>query len=341
MRLGPFSEPQWRHDIERADGENHKRESDVEIGAGRLVFTDDATGTRYEIYIEYGAICVRDLDGNKVSSSADIRQAEAVVLEQYGDVVSVAAKGKNLNKFGRTENADAGIITSVSELQGTEVHETFVSTDLIDSIVSDNAGDTMTVAIEGHTIDGSGNFTFVSQTATLNGQTPVTLGTAMARCQRVYIDDSGTFDSPQASTFAGNIAVYDSSASGVTAGVVNTASATKMYVTAGRSQSQKCAMATASDEYWFITESIFSLTGGGPAADVDFYLEVRDIENGGVWRPFGAEVSLEAGALTSGPIYYSPYLIVPKNHDMRTCVISSANNSEVSADINGYLAGVQ
>ena len=43
------------------------------------------------------------------------------------------------------------------EFQGTVVNETFVSTNLIDSVVSSNGADTQTVQIEGHTICALGD----------------------------------------------------------------------------------------------------------------------------------------------------------------------------------------
>lgn len=338
-----LNEVERNRQIEAADRENHKRNRDVEIGEGRLILTDESTGRRYQIFMDYGALTVREVGGNEVSSDFDIRQAEAVVLSTYGDTVSVAAKGKNLNKFGRTLNADADVRTTVALFQGSEVNETFVSTNLIDSIVSDAAADTsLTYTIEGHTIDGSGNLTFVSQDATTNasdGRTEVTLTTPLARAARMYLKNSGTFNSPQTAA-TGNIYVYDNT-DGITAGVPNTAAATKLMLSAGATQSSKCATSISSTDYWFISGAEFSITGGGPASEVEFQLEIRDVANGGVWRPIGLEESLEAGAQVSGQVSFRPFLIVPKNHDVRMIAVSNANNTEVTADIQGYLAAVQ
>ena len=141
----------------------------------------------------------------------NIAEAINFIFNEYGDNVSVVEKAKPLNKFGRNLSV-ATAFETVSEFQGSEINETFVSTDLIDSISSSNSADqSKTVTIEGHTIDGSGNLTFVSQDATTDasdGQTKVTLTTPLARANRLYIKNSGTFNSPQ-TALAGTLFVYD------------------------------------------------------------------------------------------------------------------------------------
>lgn len=302
----------------------------------------------YPVRRAAGSLFERQLNANFTSLDAriaaletgtQIAQAERVVLSTYGDTVSVATKAKNLNKFGRSANVDTGQECVISEFQGaTQYEETFVYDNLIDRVSSSNAGDTQAITIEGHTINTStGDLTFVVQNVTLNGQTPVSLPTPLARCSRLYIRNSGTLGTPQA-VFAGNIHVFDNSATSVTAGVPGTPAATKMYVTAGRTQSQKCQTTTSSVDYWFLTEAEFSITGGSPTAKVEFQIEFRDAANGGQWRPLGPEISLETGAQTAKQIEFSPYLIVPKNHDVRALALSTANNTAVTAEIQGLLA---
>ena len=89
--------------------------------------------------------------------------AERSVAVTYGDRVSVYEKGKAITKFG-TNSTVGTTYETVAQLQSTESNETFVTTNIIDSIVSSSASDTtQTITIEGHTIDGSGNLTFVSK----------------------------------------------------------------------------------------------------------------------------------------------------------------------------------
>ena len=47
--------------LEQADNENHKRNRDIEVGAGRLILTDDITNARFEVYVSSGSIGVRAL----------------------------------------------------------------------------------------------------------------------------------------------------------------------------------------------------------------------------------------------------------------------------------------
>ena len=272
-------------------------------------------------------------------ANMDITQAENVVFSTYGDKVSVEQKAKNLNKFGRNGNVDSGQSCTIQEFQGaTQYEETFVFDNLIDEVTSSSGSDTQSITIEGHTVNTStGDLTFVVQTLTLTGQTPATLTTPLARCTRLYINDSGTLGSPQAA-FVGNIHVYDSSATTVTSGVPNTATATKMYVTAGRTQSQKCATSTSSQDYWFISELEVSITGGSPTSKVEFQLELRDVKNGGNWRPVGPELSLETGAQVAKQVEAKPFFIIPSNHDVRLVCNSNANNVAVTGEIQGYLA---
>jgi hypothetical protein len=45
-----------RDALRRADAENHKQGRDVELGKGRLILTDEATGARYALTVTGGAV---------------------------------------------------------------------------------------------------------------------------------------------------------------------------------------------------------------------------------------------------------------------------------------------
>jgi hypothetical protein len=273
------------------------------------------------------------------SSSFDIAQAERVVLSIYGDTVSVKAKAKNLNKFGTNSSASTTYET-VAQLQGSELNETFVTTNSIDSVVSSSASDTtQTINIEGHTIDGSGNLTFVVQDAVLNGQTEVTLTTPLARANRMAVKRTGTFGWTPAA-LVGTVSVYDNAA-GITAGVPNTAAATKILLSPGATQSDKCQTAISATDYWFITEFTAGVgSSGGPANRVTFQLEVRDVPNGGAWRPIGREIVVRSDQ-NGARFDFAPFAIVPKNHDVRVRAKTDSSSAEVFAEMQGYLAAVQ
>lgn len=274
-----------------------------------------------------------------VSLALDTGLALAIneVFNLYGDVISVSQRAQNLLKFGRTPNADNGVRTTVAEFGsvGSEnVNETFVSTNIIDEISSSSGSDTGVVVVEGHTIDGSGNLTFIEQDVTLDGQTPVALGTPLARASRLYVKD-GTFASP-ASDLVGNIYVYDSSATTVVSGVPQTNAAVKLRIVAGRNQSDKAATSIASSDYLIVTNMAFSMTRTvGSAVSVDFEVEHRHL--GGVWRPFGAVVDVDREApYVNVPLF--PYRVIQPNSDLRVVATSNTNSTEVTAFIEGVLA---
>lgn len=273
----------------------------------------------------------------------DTEFIEQLIAGQLGYRVDFQSKRKTLSKFGRNPDVAAAAWETVAEQQGSEINETFVSTNIIDSISSDDQSNDvgLIVTIEGHTIDASGNLTFVTQTATLDGtdaRTEVTLTTPLARATRAYIGASGTFDSPQAVP-TGNIYIYDNTG-GQSLGVPSTAAGTKLMIVAGATQSEKCATTISQDDVWVITE--FSCAIGdtvGNAALVTVRMETLDVANGGVWRPLGREFTLWADQPgISRPM--NPPLIVPANHDFRVRAIADANTAEVYAEARGYLARV-
>lgn len=126
----------------------------------------------------------------------NIVRAEDSIFKSFGDRVSAAAKGKSLNKYGI---ATVGTTPrTVMGLQGSEINETFLTTNGITHAVSTNAGDVgKRCIIEGNTIDAFGNLTVVVQTVILNGTTPVALEYPLARANRAILPGTGTFgDTP-------------------------------------------------------------------------------------------------------------------------------------------------
>lgn len=278
----------------------------------------------------------------RVFEVSEIALAERAIKISYGDVVSVWEKGKPLNKFG-TNSTVGNAFETVAQFQGTTDNETYVSTNLIDSISSsDQSNDVgITFTLEGHTIDANGNLTFSVQDVTLDGtdaRTKVTLATPLARANRIYVKDSGVFNSPQAVP-TGTIYVYDDT-DGVTLGVPNTDSATKVLILPGEVQTQKCATSISSSDYWIITAVVAGIgASGGNAARVQIRLEIRDVANGGTWRPLGRDIVIVVGQ-NGVQQEEHPYLIVPKNHDVRVLAKTDANTAAVFAEITGYLAKV-
>jgi len=260
-------------------------------------------------------------------SNADLefrlRQAVNEIKVQDGVDISVRDKSKSLIKFGR--NNDVGTTEETVWAQGGK--ETYATDNDIDSISSSNAGDAQSVVIEGHTLSGS-DLTFVVQTATLNGQTPVTLSTPLYRATRVYNDDS--------TDFAGDIYVFESGGT-VTAGVPQTATDIHLKVLAGDdNQSLKCATSLSSQDYWLLTGAYIGVNRQNTRS-VDFRIKVRRF--GKVFRTI---VPPLAASNESGTRFvpFDPVIIVRPNSDVRIDATSSGTATGVSAGLQGYLANV-
>lgn len=272
-----------------------------------------------------GSIKVKDADGTtqyyEVTGAGDstnpfqpvipdyrLQHAVKNIFDNYGDTVDIWEKGKPLIKFGKNDNLSVGITHTVW-LEGG--NENYLSANEIDRVVSTNAGDTQTITIEGHTISGS-DFTFVTQNLTLNGTTDVNLTTNLARASRMYNTDS--------TDFAGTITVFKNGADN--------------YLNSGTgNQSEKCATTMSSQDYWIIT-GVMGCVNRNNTAKVDFELQIR--ESGGVFR-----TRYEfTGADDSGVEFVNldPYIIAPKNSDIRVVATASASSTQVTAAIHGYLA---
>ena len=226
--------------------------------------------------------------------------------------VDIWEKGRELIKYGRNDDLDSGTTEQIW-LQGGI--ETIPSTNAINELVSTDAGDTQNVAIEGHTVDGSGNLTFVFQTATLNGTTPVTLSTALRDATRLYNNDS--------TDFIGTISVSDGSTNYLTTDGDN-------------NQSLKCAASMGSDTYWIITKITASVKRANSAV-VDFQLQTR--EKGKVWRTrYSFSVSRDAGTFQ---VDLDPFIIMKPSSDMRVVGTSNAANTVAESAVHGYMALIQ
>lgn len=269
-----------------------------------------------------------------------VASAIEAIYGSYGDIVSVHEKKKLLNKFGRTENADSGVVTTVGRFQGTEVNETFATTNSVDRFVSTSTNDTGIYTVEGHYFDGSNDLIFATQDVTANGQTPVALGTSLCRANRMY-PKLGTFGSPSEDP-EGVLSVYDSTiATSAPSGVPSDATATKLVLdgTTSRNQTEKCASSVSSTDYFIVTEIYAAVTRTGPQnAKVDIELEYR--QKGGIFRPLGLELNIDQAA--NGFIHdeMNPPLIIPKNSDFRLVAVSNTDNTIVVGYVNGWLAKI-
>lgn len=259
------------------------------------------------------------------------------IFAREGYRVSPVSKAKGLDKFG--SNATVGTsFETVAQWQGTVANETFVSTNLIDAAVSSSASDTQTITIEGHTINGSGELTFVVQNVTLTGQTPVALSTPLARATRAFVANSGTFDTTPPA-MVGVLSVYDDT-DGATSGVPNTDAAVKLTIQAGEAQSQKAATSISHTDVWILTYLSAAVgNAGGSATRITIRVERRDVVNGGAWRPVGRNIVIRADG-SGRTILYDPCRYIPRSHDVRVLAKSDSNTAAIEVELGGYLAEI-
>lgn len=251
-------------------------------------------------------------------------QAEREIYRQYGDKVSIDYKAKSLVKFGKSGNLIADTLSTVWTVGG---NETYVTDNTIEYISSSSALDTQEITLECHTVSGTGvnsQFTFLTQTVTLNGQNPVALPTPVARVSHAY-NSNGT-------ELVGRVTVYENAT--LSGGVPTDASKIHIDIPAGSQGALKGATTFSNSDYYILTGGFGSVSKKQDAS-ADFYLEVRTA--GGVFIQTAA-ISASSG----GPwnVELDPAVIIPKNADVRITADASANNTVVFGVFKGYLAKV-
>lgn len=257
-----------------------------------------------------------------------IRHALRVIQEEYGITASVDLKNKDLFKFGRNEAVGTAIST-IMTLAGSEVHETYVASDLITHFASGDAGDTsIPITVEGHTLSG-GNLTFVSQNVTTDassGRTKTALTTPLARITRAFITGSTTPAGPI--YFAQDVTFTD--------GVPQTNSAIHLTIPAGETQSQKASTSISSTDFWLVSSLEIEVLEK-TASFASMRIESRTIGN--VFRPKTNWISAAAGG-GGRTVPFDPFIIIPSNSDVRLVAQANTASIDVSGAIQGYLAQV-
>lgn len=245
-----------------------------------------------------------------------VEEAVRNVYENFG--VSVRPKAKSLLKFGNNSAVD----TSLETIWSVGGDETYVSSNTIAYVSSSSSSDTGTYALEYHTVDGDGNFTFGVQTGTLAGQTKTAISIPCARTSRIYATDNNNW--------VGDIYVYEDDT--VTGGVPDTASKIHIKGEAGRNQSYKLASTLSKDDFYFVCGGFLGVKEK-TAAFVDAELEVRT--KGSVFRP---GVTLTASNSSGQFVQFRPFVIVPANADFRGRAEANTTGVDVTAWVNGVLA---
>ena len=256
---------------------------------------------------------------------ARLVQAEREIHAFLGDEVSIDNKAKTLLKFGKSAPLVKDVRETVWTIGG---NETYVDDNLITHVVSSSASDVHELYLECHTVSGTGEdqkFTFLVQTVTLNGQTPVELPVPVARVSLMR-NNNGT-------EFVGQIAAYEGT-SAVVGGVPSDITKVHDRIEAGFQNSFKGATTFSDGDYYILTGGFGSVSAKLDGS-ADFYLEVR--QAGKVFTQ-GAAISGSRGGQWS--VDLDPAVIIPKNADVRVSVISTVNGIVVFGSFQGYLAKV-
>jgi hypothetical protein len=256
-----------------------------------------------------------------MSISNDIRYIE----QQYGHRVTLDAKP--FTKFG--ENPSVGTAeATIMEFLGSEVSETFATGNTIDKLVTDDAGFTGDVYVEGHTLVG-GNKVFMSQTLTMTGQTAATLSTPLHRITRLQNVSGSNLAS------AKKIYGFESSGVTVTSGVPQTNSAVHIILSAAEEQSLKAATSVSGTQYFICTNidgAMNKKTQGG--AVIRF--KVR--ESSSVFQ-----TKYKRGVNSLGPdldkSFAIPLIITPNSDIVMTAEADSS--APVQSSFSGYFATIQ
>ena len=312
---------------------SNKDTDDLSEGSTNLYHTSERVDDRVSnllvagdnISLTYDDLANTLTIGNTLSGSL-LDHAKDVISQSYSHTVSFSQKGKDLLKFGRNPNVG----TSKSTIWYTgqdDNNETYLgmNTNSIDSISSSSSSDTEVVRIEGHTESGDDK-TFVIQTATLNGQNRVALTTALNRITRISHNNDSSTD------LVGEIYGYENT--GLSSG--KPTDTTKIHITipSGENQSQKASTSLSSVDYWVVSSITANYLEKSGTNIAEVTIEVR--ESGGVFKPIIAPVVISTGV--SKEITFEPYVIIKPNSDVRLTAVASANNQEISGEINGFLA---
>jgi hypothetical protein len=236
------------------------------------------------------------------------------IFQTYGDRVIV--NRKSLSKFGRNESVGTSE-EDITTLGGTE---NYLSSNGIDTISSDNAGDTGTVSLEGVTISGN-ILTFSTQTATLDGQNKVTLTTPIRSCTRMR------------GTVTGNVYVYEDTA--ITSGVPDDLTKAHNVLVGGDNTSLRAATSIQSTNYFILTNVWASLGRASGSAAADIRLKRRV-----VGTAFNTEMVRSISISKDLEKPYRPFFLIPPNSDIDMTAVASSGTLDITAGFHGFFADI-
>jgi hypothetical protein len=178
-----------------------------------------------------------------------------------------------IHKFGETPDFDTsdGIVTIWDGADDANINQmtyTYSTSADIDSISSSDAGDSVSVELEGLNASGA----IVTQTATLNGRTRVALGTPL---QRVYrMKNTGATD------LAGHVYCYVNTA--ITDGVPDDSTKVRAVIQGSYNQTLMCVYTVPTGYTAYLRDWYCGIGGAKKTAEYTVYLYARP--SGGVFQ---------------------------------------------------------
>lgn len=276
----------------------------------------------------------QDRNGVDIPMDWRLTYAEQQIFNTYEDKVSVVQKLKPLTKWGRNEAVGTARAT-IMTLAASVTQETFLTTDTALAMSSSSANDTTQTLnlFEGHTSSGD-DLTFVvaaNTGLTLNGQSAVPL---------TNLDRTRISRARMSLPVEGDIYFYEAGTS-LSGGVPTDLTKVHMMIPAGEIQTQKASTSISSTDYYIITNwsaGVLEKT----AAYAQARIEIRPWtdDNTDSWYPITKWLAIESGSGRYGIGEHSPYLIVPKNHDVRMSAIAGAAGIDIVGGIEGFLANI-
>lgn len=240
------------------------------------------------------------------------------IRETYGHRVSIGRKA--LHKFGRNDSVGTTKVEIVS-FNGTPLRS---ATNAIDTISSSDVGDTQAIRVEGMTISGN-VLTFSVQSATLNGQNKVVLGTPLSRVTRVS-------NSANPTRTLGDVYVYADTA--ITGGIPTDISQIGGQMSASDQSSLFAGTSVASTNYFVMTKFYASIARK-QAASANITIETGQVPN--ITRTIEiAGISTSKG----GGQAFEPFYIIPPNSDVTMTAISDTAGTDILAGFEGFFADI-
>jgi len=245
--------------------------------------------------------------------------AAATIYEQYGHRIRMGRKV--VHKYGRA--TDVG--TTEVSVNTLGVDEVFVTGNDIDTMSGNNALDNAIVGIEGLVLNADGTTSFLSQEATVNGQSKVLIGTPLFRVNRIW--------NTSAAETNGGVFVYEDTA--ITNGVPDDLTKVHGTMLQASQSTLKAGMSIETGTYFMITRWD-SFVNRQQAANVDFRLKFNN---------FGSHLRtrvLSSGS-NGGPqalVEFEPFLIVPPENDIVVTAESSSANTAVNSMFFGFYADI-